>query len=80
MSVASHEFFQMTAFDERGAAELKMDFFCRVAHFFNGINGSANQGFRFRQIRRDERGQRQKFFLQNFSGLLVQAIARRWWK
>ena len=59
--------FQMAAFDQNRAAEMRMDFLRGVAHFFNRGNFLPAQNFRFGQIRRDERRQRQKFFLRIFT-------------
>ena len=58
--------FQMAAFDERGAAEAQMNFPRRSPHFFDGCRFVAGQNFRLVQVGRDECGQRQKFFLQDF--------------
>ena len=54
----------MAAFDQRRTAKALVDFPRRSAHFFNGR--SPGQNFRFVQIWRGERRQRQKFSLSIF--------------
>jgi len=58
--------FQVPAFQQNRAAEARENFPRRRAHRLDAANFLAGENFRFRQIRRDERGQREQFCAQHF--------------